>query len=266
LGNAIKFTDAGEIRLAARLRGADRSERLCLEVIDSGVGMTAEQIKDLFQPFTQVDNSSTRKFGGTGLGLCISKHIVEALGGTIDVHSEPGKGSTFSVTIDPGPLAGIHMLQTSQESLLDRPSSPTAASAEKIVLQGRILLAEDGIDNQRLIALLLKKAGAEVTSVENGLLALQAALAAHEAGKPFDAILMDMQMPVMDGYEATQQLRKRGCTVPIIALTAHVMSQDCQKCLDAGCDDYASKPIDRYRLLATVAPWLARRRIHDATR
>jgi PAS domain S-box-containing protein len=260
LGNAIKFTDHGEVRLAARLTGEPGSPRLRFDVIDTGIGMDKEQLGKLFQPFTQVDNSSTRKFGGTGLGLCISKHLAEALGGAIEVRSEPGKGSTFSVTIDPGPLDGIHMIQNAQEAQLDRPRSATAATPEKIVLHGRILLAEDGPDNRRLLCLLLRKAGAAVTAVENGQRAVEAALAAREAGEPFDVILMDMQMSVMDGYTATQQLRKRGYTAPIVALTAHAMAHDCRKCLNAGCDDYASKPIDRQRLLATVAPWLARGR------
>ena len=259
VGNAIKFTDQGEIRLAARLTAESGPSRLRFDVIDTGIGMNEEQVGKLFQPFTQVDNSPTRKFGGTGLGLCISKHLAEALGGKIEVRSAPGKGSTFSVTIDPGPLDGMHMIQDAQEALLDRPPSATAATPEKIVLHGRILLAEDGPDNQRLICLLLRKAGADVTAVENGQLAVEAALAAREAGEPFDVILMDMQMSVMDGYTATRQLRKRGYTAPIVALTAHAMAHDCQKCLDAGCDDYAAKPIDRQKLLATVATWTAPR-------
>jgi len=263
VGNAIKFTDQGEVRLAARLTGENGSPRLHFDVIDTGIGMNEEQVKKLFQPFTQHDNSSTRKFGGTGLGLCISKHLAEAMGGTIEVCSELGKGSTFRITIDPGPLTGVQMIQNAQESLLDRPASATAAPTDKIVLRGRILLAEDGPDNQRLICLLLRKAGADVTTVENGQLAIEAALAAREAGEPFDVILMDMQMPVLDGYAATQQLRKQGYTAPIVALTAHAMADDSQKCLDGGCDGYASKPIDRQRLLATVAPWLARGRTHN---
>ena len=177
LGNAIKFTDQGEVRLAVRLIVLGKGTvpfvgridsppdngPACFDVTDTGIGMDEEQIGKLFQPFSQVDNSSTRKFGGTGLGLCISKHLAEALGGSIEVRSEPAKGSTFSVMIDPGPLDGRHMIQNAQEALLDRPPSATTATPDKIVLHGRILLAEDGLDNQRLIALLLRNAGAHVT-------------------------------------------------------------------------------------------------------
>ena len=257
VGNAIKFTDQGEVRIAVRLACDGGSPRLRFDVTDTGIGMSEEQIGKLFQPFSQVDNSSTRKFGGTGLGLCISKRLTEALGGDIEVHSVPGKGSAFSVMIDPGPLDGIRMVRQG-EGPTNRPSPIVApVAANKIELHGRVLLAEDGLDNQQLISFLLKKAGADVTAVENGLLAVEQASVAWEQGRPFDAILMDMQMPVMDGYAATRQLRERGYIGPIIALTAHSMVADRQKCLDAGCDDYATKPIDRQTLLATVAPWVA---------
>ena len=253
VGNAIKFTDQGEIRLAVRLTSDSGSPRLCFDVTDTGIGMSEEQVGKLFRPFNQVDNSSTRRFGGSGLGLCISKHLAEALGGNIEVRSEPGMGSTFSVTIDPGPLDETDMIRNAQEVLLDRPPIMTAEIPDNIALHGRILLAEDGLDNQRLIAMLLTKVGAEVTAVENGRLAVEAALAVRHAGKPFDLILMDMQMPVMDGYEATRQLRQRGHAGPIIALTAHAMAEDRQKCLDAGCNDYATKPLDRPRLIRIIA-------------
>ena len=161
VGNAIKFTDQGEIRLAVRLNADSGRVSLCFDVTDTGIGMNEEQIGKLFKPFSQVDNSSTRKFGGTGLGLCISKHLAEALGGNIEVRSEPGKGSTFSVTIDPGPLDGIHMIENAQEAATEPPPTAQPADADKIAICGRILLAEDGPDNQRLICLLLRKAGAE---------------------------------------------------------------------------------------------------------
>jgi CheY-like chemotaxis protein len=260
VGNAIKFTDQGEVRLAVRLN-AD-SDRLCFDVTDTGIGMNEEQIGKLFKPFSQVDNSSTRKFGGTGLGLVISKHLAKALGGSIEVRSEPGKGSTFSVTIDPGPLDAMPMVEDAQEVAPAPPPTAQPTDADKTVLHSRILLAEDMMENQRLICLLLIKAGADVITVENGQLAIDAVLAAREADAPFDLILMDMQMPVLDGYEATRQLRKLGYAGPIVALTAHAMTEDCQKCLDAGCNDYATKPIDRQKLLATVAPWTALGRTH----
>ncbi len=250
VGNAIKFTESGAVRIIVRLRdyGAPKPTLACA-VVDTGIGMTPEQVENLFQPFRQADASTTRKFGGTGLGLAISKRLAEMLGGDIRVSSEPGKGSAFTVTIDAGPLSGV--------PLLDRPSEAIAAPApsrrnsdsrgSQPLASRRILLAEDGPDNQRLIAFLLTKAGAEVILAENGKVACDEALAA--CAQPFDAILMDMQMPVMDGYEATRRLRAAGYSRPIIALTAHAMAEDRQQCLAAGCDDYATKPIDRDRLI-----------------
>ena len=183
------------------------------------------------------------------------------LGGGINVHSQPGKGSSFGLTIDPGSLDGTPMLDNPAEAALQSRPLPADPKRNRPPLNCRVLLVEDGYDNQRLIALLLRKAGAEVVVVENGQVAIEAVVGPASAGdenkprsfQPFDVILMDMQMPVLDGYEATRQLRAMGYTRPIVALTAHAMSQDRQQCLDAGCDDYLAKPIERQALLDAVA-------------
>jgi len=259
VGNAIKFTETGSVRVVARLmQRLGKPALLQVDVIDTGIGLTQQQISNLFRPFSQADSSTTRKFGGTGLGLTISKRLAETLGGDVTISSAPGKGSTFSVTVETGNLEGVKLLEAPVEAALPTTPASSATAAAAIRLDCRILLAEDGPDNRRLISLLLTKAGADVTSVENGQLALEAALATLHAGNPFDLILMDMQMPVMDGYEATRALRDRGYTGPIVALTAHAMAGDRQRCLDVGCDDYAAKPIERRQLLETVAEWTAR--------
>ncbi len=260
VGNAIKFTDTGSVRVVARVDGIGAAKpRFICEVIDTGKGMTEEQVRGLFRPFHQADASTSRKYGGTGLGLAISKRLAGMLKGDITVNSHVGVGSTFVVNIDPGPLADVAFHDRPSEVVA--PPKPASPPRREPSLSGRrILLAEDGIDNQRLIAFLLNKAGAEVTVVENGQQALKTALAAPPdggdaatTGRPFDLILMDMQMPIMDGYQATRRLRAYGYRGPIVALTAHAMAEDRQKCLDAGCDEYLSKPIDRTRLLSTLA-------------
>ncbi len=257
IGNAIKFTETGGVRLVTRFVDDAAEPNMQFDVVDTGLGMTEEQVGKLFQAFTQADTSTTRKFGGTGLGLMISKRLAEMLGGDITVESKPGEGSLFRVTVTTGPLDGVKMLDDPTTATSVQPETAAAAKGDAARLDCRILLAEDGPDNQRLIAHLLKKAGAEVTVKENGKLAAEAALAARDEGNPFDVILMDMQMPVMDGYEATGLLRQKGYTNPIIALTAHAMASDRQKCLDAGCDDYATKPINRKKLIETVRQHLA---------
>jgi len=260
VANAIKFTEVGSVRLVIRLLVENGSPpRLQLGVIDTGIGMTEEQLSRLFQPFTQADTSISRTFGGTGMGLAISRRLAELLGGDLSAHSVAGEGSSLMLTIDVGPLDGIRLVEYLSE--VAGRSKHAAALPAAVVFQRhcRILLAEDGPDNQRLLSFLLKKAGAEVTIADNGQAALDLALAASNHGEPFDVVLMDMQMPVMDGYEATRRLRETGYGEPIIALTAHAMKDDRQKCLGAGCNDYLAKPIDRSQLAETVAKYLRKR-------
>jgi signal transduction histidine kinase/CheY-like chemotaxis protein len=254
LGNAIKFTEVGDVRLISRVATKpDDTPLLEFDVVDTGLGMTPEQTHDLFEPFSQADATTTRKYGGSGLGLAISRRLANALGGDVTlVETSPGVGSRFRASVATGPLDGVHMLEQPSKSRSIKAPASVVRSPEPSALQCRILLAEDGPDNQRLIAHVLRKAGAEVTVVGNGRLAVDAALDTHEASVAFDCILMDMQMPVMDGYEATRVLRRHGYTKPIIALTAHAMTSDRQKCLDAGCDEYTTKPINRAALIALL--------------
>ena len=241
VGNAIKFTDEGSVRLCMHLLNDNppsdngAPSMLRFDVIDTGIGMTHEQQERIFQPFTQADEATTRRFGGTGLGLTISKRLAELLGGEVRVTSSPGKGSTFTLLLPTGPLEVVKY-----ENQKEAPVS--------IDLSGcRILLAEDRPENQELDGFVLRKYGAEVKIAANGREAIDSVLAA-DGDQPFDAILMDMQMPVLDGYASTRILRKRGYTTPIIALTAHAMIGDREKCLAAGCDDHVSKPIDTLQL------------------
>ena len=264
VGNAIKFTHSGEVRLvvcqvhsAAHANNARGGTLLRFDVSDTGIGMTADQLKTLFQPFTQVDTSMTRRYGGTGLGLTISKRLARILGGDLTVRSQRGKGSVFSLTVGTGSLDHVRMLDSPVVTDFVRSEAPEALPeglrVKREALRGkRILLAEDGPDNQRLITFILRKVGAEVAVAGNGQLAVERALQARSRQQPFDMILMDMQMPVLDGYEATRRLRAQGYSGAIVALTAHAMAGDREKCLRAGCDDFATKPIERGRLIATI--------------
>jgi PAS domain S-box-containing protein len=261
VGNAIKFTEAGGVTVRAGHQPADHpggEATLRFGVVDTGIGMTPEQVARLFRPFTQADTSTSRRFGGTGLGLTISHRLCEMLGGTITVESESGRGSCFTATVAVGPLEDVSMLAQPPARHSVVPNSESLSSL--IPTRMRILVAEDGPDNQRLISFHLRKAGAEVDVAENGRIAVQKAFNAIEIAAPFDLILMDMQMPELDGYGATVMLRSKGYRGPIVALTAHAMSGDREKCLAAGCDDYLTKPIDRNVLIATCGRYAPRER------
>ncbi len=263
VGNAIKFTEVGRVRVRVAMScSAGESPTIEFQVTDSGLGMTEQQMTDLFQPFHQADASTTRQYGGTGLGLAISRRLAEMLGGGLVASSSPDSGSTFTLTIATGPLDNVTMRQCESNGVAKISSPRSEAGDSPTSLACRVLLAEDGPDNQRLICHLLKKAGAAVEVVENGRDAMERALATRrdamgevidEESSEFDIIVMDMQMPVVDGYAATRELRAKGYSRPIIALTAHAMKDDEQKCLEAGCDAYLSKPVNRQTLISVIA-------------
>jgi CheY-like chemotaxis protein/anti-sigma regulatory factor (Ser/Thr protein kinase) len=253
VGNAIKFTNAGSVRLRLRLA----APLLEIAVEDSGIGLDARQQAIVFEPFTQAQSSPAREFGGTGLGLSLSRRLARLLGGDIEVESAPGRGSCFTLRIATGSLERVPMRPGGPISALAASASP-APRAPFTALRGRVLVAEDGADNQRLLRAILTRAGLEVEVVPNGEVAAERALAALELGAPYDLVLMDMQMPVLDGYQATARLRAQGYAGPIIALTAHAMAGDRERCLLAGCDDYATKPIARAELLEQISAQLAK--------
>ncbi|QDU27834.1 Signal transduction histidine-protein kinase BarA [Anatilimnocola aggregata] len=255
VSNAIKFTETGTVSIVVRML-PQTCPKLQFEVSDTGIGISAEAATRLFSPFTQADTSTTRKFGGTGLGLSISRRLAQMLAGDITVESQPGRGSRFCLTLDVGDV-DMSAVVKSSASVVSEAAKPVVAKGMPKLPEGcRVLLVEDGPDNQRLISYVLKKAGASVVLAENGEIGVQTALAASDRREPFDVILMDMQMPVLDGYAAATKLRQLGYPHPIIALTAHAMSGDRQKCLASGCDDYLQKPIDREVLVQRILTWI----------
>jgi signal transduction histidine kinase/CheY-like chemotaxis protein len=250
LGNAIKFTEEGRIELRVGVESSSAARRIRFEILDTGIGMTQVQIERIFEPFSQADTSTTRRFGGTGLGLTISQRLVERMGGTIDVASTPGSGSRFAFSL-PAPAAEGEAFIAAFEAL-DEPA-PAERAMLRQQIHGRALLADDGPDNRRLIAHILERAGVHVSIAHDGQQALESVQAAEDAGAPFDVVLMDMQMPVLDGYEATLRLRALGYRRPILALTAHAMQGDRERCLRAGCDGFLTKPIRIATFLTAVA-------------
>ena len=256
VSNALKFSRCGNqvvLRMGMRAGPGEKAWQLHLEVEDWGIGMSDVQINQLFVPFQQADSSTTRKFGGTGLGLSICRRLVEIMDGTISVRSEPGRGSSFSVilpltTIDPEEAwicpADLGIRAADEPGIEGRLIHKT--------LTGSVLLVEDSPDNQRVLRYYLSQMGLHTETAENGRIAVEVALAGR-----FDAVLMDMQLPEIDGYGATSALRRAGFESPIIALTAHAMAGDRERCLRAGCTDYLTKPIDVMTLYETLAHHLA---------
>ncbi len=247
LSNALKFTEHGAVRLLVSCDVA--MERLVLAVFDSGIGLNDSQQQKLFRPYTQADASITRRYGGTGLGLFISRRLAQGLGGDLSVESHFGVGSVFVATVSTGPLADSDLLDyTPMEETLALSATPLVIPQVK----GRILLAEDNPYNQTLITHYLAKTGAETIVVGDGEAAVARALE-----EDFQLVLMDMQMPVMGGVEATKLLREALYDVPIIALTAHSMASHHREAMAAGYSGFITKPVDWAALYQIVATYLS---------
>lgn len=258
ISNAIKFTEQGKVTVEVNwTEGTEQKPpSLQFHVRDTGVGIEMAQAEKLFQPFVQMDTSTTRKFGGTGLGLALSRKLAQALGGNVQLEqSAEGEGSTFLVEVEAVPVenskfvAGLE--DTTVVELSRKPNS------EKLELEGlRILLVEDAAINQILITKFLTTAGAKVDLAENGRIGVEKAMSGN-----YGIVLMDIQMPEMDGYQATTTLRASGFKTPIIALTAHALKEDRDRCLGVGCSDHLTKPIDRKKLITQISYFVAQ---HEA--
>jgi PAS domain S-box-containing protein len=247
LGNAIKFTDHGQVSIIQRMVNDGDQAKLAISIIDSGVGIPADKVDSIFEAFVQAESSTTRRFGGTGLGLSISKKFAHALGGDILVKSELGKGSSFTITFDPGPIDPRSMvrgetLDLNVEATVDHRTHRWQFAGQSI------LVVDDGNENRELVRLVLEEVGLKVDEAENGQIAVDM-VKLH----PYALVLMDMQMPVLDGYQATQALRTFGYKAPIIALTAHAMAGFEAKILAVGCTHYLTKPMDIDKLLQHLA-------------
>ena len=249
IGNAVKFTQAGGVTINVKANNSESDTvKVNISVKDTGIGLNEEQKDKLFEPFMQADNSTTRKFGGTGLGLALSNRLANALGGSIEIEKcIPGKGCTFVVSF----TAALPQQEKNSEISENRKSENEQHPGDRLPM--RILVADDTPDNQQLVKILLQRYGYTVEAAKNGLEAVKMALKGN-----FDLILMDIQMPVMDGYEATRQLRASGYKQPIIALTAHAMAEERTRTMAAGCNGHLTKPLDKLELLRTIQFYASR--------
>ena len=254
LGNAVKFTEKGRVSCVCQCLGINKNKHvLCFTVSDTGIGIARDLQEKLFRPFTQADASTTRRYGGTGLGLAISRGLVNLMGGDISLKSTPGKGTVFSFEL------ALEVAEDMQEEQRAAAASTEGCDTQGEPLHGlRILLAEDNVINQEIMLEILGSMGASVDLADNGRIALNKAQASVEAGQPYSIILMDIQMPEMDGVDAAKAIRHdRRCDImPIVALTAHAMSEDHQKSLDAGMQDHVTKPVEPGLICATILRWV----------
>lgn len=255
--NALKFTKAGKVSINIRCDVED--EKIFFTVIDSGIGLAQEQEDKIFDAFTQADSSTTRKYGGTGLGLSLSKQFAEKMGGTITVESLPGIGSQFCASISTGKIDPSQLIMGEPE-LPQKIDNIIYQHDHSCTVKGSILIVENNEDNQQLLSILLSDIGAEITFAENGQEAID-----KTRDKTYELILMDMQMPVMGGIEATKILRQSNYTNPIVALTANAMPDDYDMCMEAGCDDFLTKPINKDKLFQAIYKYLEieDEKVHD---
>ncbi len=250
IDNAIKFTRSGHVHLRVSMEDRQDNSFLRFDVEDTGIGIVPDKHESIFASFTQADGSHTRKYGGAGLGLTITKQLAELLGGDVFCTSEAGKGSVFSLVIPAGVDTESFTLMDRGEQSQDSTSESETPDAPQLC--GKVLLAEDDQGCLILLEKVLRRFGFDVETAEDGREAIEKALQ-----QPWDLICMDIQMPVLNGYEATRRLRSEGITTPIIALTACAMEGDRVKCIEAGCDDYISKPVneeDFRRIVSKYVP------------
>ncbi|MFC1652284.1 ATP-binding protein [Planctomycetota bacterium] len=248
VGNAIKFTSEGYVHMVVALEHREQGPCICFRVEDTGIGIALDQQEAVFSPFKQADASTTRKYGGTGLGLAITQQLTQLLGGDISVSSFAGQGSTFTLAIPTGLNEPVtEWIQGTQWKFVERVCHTPLMSR----FQGHVLVAEDDTANQIAIRLTLEKCGVTVVLASDGVEAVRLA-----QEQPFDLIFMDIQMPSMNGYEATEILRKLGLTIPIYALTANAMKEDTERSRRAGCDGHLIKPINRSDIKSTLAQHL----------
>jgi CheY-like chemotaxis protein/anti-sigma regulatory factor (Ser/Thr protein kinase) len=251
INNAIKFTQTGHVYVNVSRKQQQDKTFIQFDIEDTGIGIPLDKQDKIFELFNQADNTTSHKYGGTGLGLSISKKLTELLGGELTVISQPGVGSVFTMTIDAGQVgeaSSWNKYERAEEVQKEPQLKPTPTENREAKI---ILLAEDNPVNQQLMKVLLKKMGFEVTLVENGKLAVEA------LGKAsYDIILMDIQMPEMNGLEATRTIRQNGIKTPIVAITANALKGDREQCLEAGCDDYLPKPVDKHDLEDMINKYL----------
>ena len=245
LSNAIKFTEAGHVEICVSLQTTDENPLLRFDVEDTGIGISQDKQKDVFEYFTQADSSITKKYGGTGLGLAITKRLAKLLGGELTLVSDEGKGSTFSLSM---PFVTVKAESAAEDQRFA--GKPDADS--QIRFSGSVLVVEDTAASQLLMKALLEKHGFTVTIANDGAEAIRVL-----AEKVFDMIFMDIRLPNMNGYEATRTLRRKGYGTPVVAITANAMEGDREKCIEAGCDEYLAKPFDSKQLVQTIRKFLS---------